>query len=449
MSDGKGQGGEEEDYWNASVAKGFSWEEGDDTIGMPDLSISSTTTPLDEVVRFEVGPCPGGTSGQLETRVREAARQIAAAANKSQPSISQIVGRADGAGMQNQISALTRKLESMHANKFKPDPTVETIQNIILGKPYSLEKYRSLKEKEDLLDCALEMGDGDSILAVTLMIQRSLTNQKFLGILCVRPLAAEHLLNYLMTRFQHQQAMDLLTALGNFHQVGIVGYSKAITSKNIEFKVRNLKQLLHTQMSSHVDANLVLEQINLLERVSPIIAAEATQPDRQAASLNSSVLRALLYLSHHYHAAPENLLHSPEALRRMHKLSEKQFVWVSVRGRAMAGAWKDCETLLVGKGWLGGVKAKGGVNMIEMATVLHDAKCPPENLSVILQAVESPADRLETARKLQVASVVVDVLLAQKDRIALTRYRDSLTLNSRDWFYANNALTTSNVKWKN
>ena len=37
MSDGKGQGGEEEEYWNASVAKGFSWEEGDDTIGMPDL----------------------------------------------------------------------------------------------------------------------------------------------------------------------------------------------------------------------------------------------------------------------------------------------------------------------------------------------------------------------------------------------------------------------------
>ena len=28
----------------------------------------------------------------------------------------------------------------------------------------------------------------------------------------------------------------------------------------------------------------------------------------------------------------------------------------------------------VGKGWLGGVKAKGGVNMTEMATVLHDAK---------------------------------------------------------------------------
>ena len=102
---------------------------------------------------------------------------------------------------------------------------------LIVGKPYSLEKYRSLKAKEDLLDCALELGDGDAILAVTLMVQRSLTNQKFLGIICVRPLAAEHLVNYLLTRFQHQQVMDLLTALGNFHHAGIVGYSKAITSK--------------------------------------------------------------------------------------------------------------------------------------------------------------------------------------------------------------------------
>lgn len=449
MGDPRSPGLEEEEYWNASVAKGFSWDEGDDTIGMPDLSISSNTMPLDDMVTFEMGPGTAGSSGVLEARVREAAKQIAAAANRPQPSISQMVGRVESGGLQHQVNTLTRKLEAVHANKYKPDPAVETIQNIILGKPYSLEKYRSLKAKEDLLDCALELGDGDAILAVTLMVQRSLTNQKFLGIICVRPLAAEHLVNYLLTRFQHQQVMDLLTALGNFHHAGIVGYSKAITSKSIEYKVRNLKQLLHTQMSSHVDANLVLEQINLLERVSPIIASEAGSPERQPASMHTSVLRALLYLSQHYNAAPENLLHSPEALRKMHKLSEKQFVWVCVRGRATAQAWKDCELLLVGKGWLGGVKAKGGVNMIEMATVLHDAKCPPENLSVILQAVESPTDRLETARKLKVASVVVDVLLAQKDRVALARYLDSLTQNSRDWFYANNALTTSNVKWKN
>ena len=32
---------------------------------------------------------------------------------------------------------------------------------------------------------------------------------------------------------------------------------------------------------------------------------------------------------------------------------------------------------------------------------------------------------------------------------ALTRYKESLVANSRDWFYADNALRTSTVKWKN
>jgi hypothetical protein len=34
-----------------------------------------------------------------------------------------------------------------------------------------LDGYKSLKKKEDLLDCALEMGDGDAILVITLMIR--------------------------------------------------------------------------------------------------------------------------------------------------------------------------------------------------------------------------------------------------------------------------------------
>ena len=40
---------------------------------------------------------------------------------------------------------------------------------------------------------------------------------------------------------------------------------------------------------------------------------------------------------------------------------------------------------------------------------------------MVLQAVESLVDRLEVARKLAVSNVVVDVLLAQKDRAALIR----------------------------
>ena len=53
-------------------------------------------------------------------------------------------------------------------------------------------------------------------------------------------------------------------------------------------------------------------------------------------------------------------------------------------------------------------------------------QCPVETLSLVLQAVESPGERLEVARKLRVSSVVVDVLLAQKDRAAFLRKLNQL-----------------------
>ena len=68
---------------------------------------------------------------------------------------------------------------------------------------FSLDGYKSLKKKEDLLDCAIEMGDGDAILAITLMIRRTLNHPKFLAVISARPLAAQHLVNYMITRKVH------------------------------------------------------------------------------------------------------------------------------------------------------------------------------------------------------------------------------------------------------
>merc|ERR1712080_109047 len=119
------------------------------------------------------------------------------------------------------------------------------------------------------------------------------------------------------------------------------------------------------------------EQINLCERLAPVIASEVAEVDRGASSLaNASVLKFLHYLSSHHYNAAENLLHSPLALRKMHKLTDKQFTWVALRARAAAGAWEDCEALVVGKGWLGRRKAIGSVSPADVVTVLAAAGAP-------------------------------------------------------------------------
>lgn len=133
----------------------------------------------------------------------------------------------------------------------------------------------------------------------------------------------------------------------------------------------------------------------------------------------------------------------------MHNLSDKQYSWVCLRSRATVGKWEDCLDLVVGKGWLGGKKAKGGVSPVEVTAVLAAAGAPVEILMVLLSLVDNMEERLELARKVGAASVVVDVMVSQKDRLAIVNYQASLTPNSRDWFYADNALNNSSVKWKN
>ena len=70
------------------------------------------------------------------------------------------------------------------------------------------------------------------------MIKRSLKKQKFLSVMCCRPLAVEHLVNYLTTRHELSAVTDLLVALGRFHESGVVAYRQAIAASSPEYRVR-------------------------------------------------------------------------------------------------------------------------------------------------------------------------------------------------------------------
>ena len=209
--------------------------------------------------------------------------------------------------------------------------------------------------------------------------------------------------------------------------------------------MRRLKEVLQTKLADHADADHVIDQINLLERLAPVIAN-----DPSAAGLSSSsVLRTLLHFSTHHWGAGDNLLVSPAAVRRTHQLTDKQWTWVALRARASVEAWSDCEAVVVGRGWLGGKKVRGSVSAAEVVAALHRAGAPADTLQTFLQLVEGVEERVGLARKVGVAAVVVDVLVAQRDRQGLVQFQASLPPNSRDWFYADNALRVSSTKWKN
>jgi len=440
---------DDDSYWNSSSAKGFSWDDSSDSVVLPSASISSSSsnTPATDLVTFEAGL---STSSRVADRVKEAAKLISSAAELPEPSISQLVGLKDVRKLEAELVSVRANFAKLQRDRFQPSSASQTVQDMALGQPHSLVGFKSLQDKASLLHMALEWGDGEVVLAVSIMLKNTLKRSKFLSIMSSRQEAADQLISYLLVRHEMREVVDLLVSLDRSHEAGVVAYRQAVNTNNLEIRSRNLKQTLANNLRGHLDSDLVLEQINLGERVAPIISSEVGQLDRQADSLvGASVLKSLLYLSTHHYGAAENLLHSPLALRKMHRLTDKQFTWVSMKARATVMAWSDCEGLVVGKGWLGGKKMKVSVSPGEVATLLYSAGAPVETLGVILSMVDSLEERLGLAKKVGVASVVVDVLVAQKNRLAIISYQATMPANSRDWFYADNALRNSNVKWSN
>ena len=70
-------------------------------------------------------------------------------------------------------------------------------------------------------------------------------------------------------------------------------------------------------------------------------------------------------------------------------------------------------------------------------------------ISVFLTMIEDLEDREVLAKKVGAHSVVIDIYVAQRDRTALQNYKSKLVPNSREWLYAENAISVSNTRWKN
>ena len=68
------------------------------------------------------------------------------------------------------MQQVKRQVEKINAARFTPLHPKETVRNIFFGDSYSLELYKSFTDKIELIDEAIELGDGNAILVVSISI---------------------------------------------------------------------------------------------------------------------------------------------------------------------------------------------------------------------------------------------------------------------------------------
>lgn len=107
---------------------------------------------------------------------------------------------------EEELKILRRRAQESYA-----PPVASVIRRILLKKPYSLECFRALHEKENLLNEAIKCGNGDAILAVVLFLQQTLKKKHFYAIMQSHTEAVKHFINFLLIRCQVAEASDFLT----------------------------------------------------------------------------------------------------------------------------------------------------------------------------------------------------------------------------------------------
>lgn len=105
---------------------------------------------------------------------------------------------------EEELRILRRKIqERLHA-----PPASVTVTKMIMKKPYSLECYRSFREKTELLTEAVSSGNGDAVLAVVLFLVKTLQRKFVVKLLDAYPMALNQLVNYLTVRLQVKECTE-------------------------------------------------------------------------------------------------------------------------------------------------------------------------------------------------------------------------------------------------
>ncbi|KAK9498324.1 hypothetical protein O3M35_002982 [Rhynocoris fuscipes] len=436
-----------EEFWNSSSQKGFNFGDDDDestATQMCGISLEGTVK-LSQQIKTGLG----GQNNQKDffdsfsqsSLIDDQSLQVDIHQLLSQKSLDAILN-ADNVDYnffnhemntnEEELRMLRRQVES----RWSPPDINSVLRQILTGKPYSLELYKSYKLKQELLRAAINLGDGDAILTITFFLSRTLKKSHFYKILSANPIAVQHYISYLAIRMQFQELTDILEMLGQNKDAAIIQF--IVACQNPQRQLQRLKSCLRNYFNESKDKMILENFIKLLEWQETVDGGKL---------LRESVASSLAYVCKEHWGSTGSL--SAQTLVQDHQVNDKVFKWIALNERARAAAWDDISALFVTKGWLGGRRLKCDLPLDHIVTLLHKYSAPPKVLISYLELIENLETRMDTAKRVQCHRAVIDAYLLQRDRLGLVSYKANLHPQSEDYFYAEQVLRLPNTKWKN
>ncbi|VDN05054.1 unnamed protein product [Thelazia callipaeda] len=353
---------------------------------------------------------------------------------------------------------LQKHLEQVRLERYRPSDPEVTVRRLLQNDPVSLDLYRSMNEKLDLLEAALDSYDGNVILAVLLALERSLETSLFMNILNQKPSAAHHYVAYLKQMKSFDQLITTLLALNRMEEALLVMYRVSYMKQPSE-RISYLKKCLHLgakDPSLEMFCKSVNEYIDLLERQIVIEDADEVsikkgnnvifhQYPKSVTLIGRPVLTTLYYSCLYHFDLPVNAYSSPLSIKQFFRMTEKQYAWMAISALSRLKRWNDVDGVLMSKKLLGGVKTVCPFAWRHLFAIISaSGNQAPKEVQTLLRAVPDVNERHHLAIQFpQAADIVIECLVAQKDRSALSAFLSKLTPQTAEAYKAISALNNA------
>ncbi|XP_061610749.1 spermatogenesis-defective protein 39 homolog isoform X6 [Phyllopteryx taeniolatus] len=478
---------DEEEYWNASKFKAFTFDDEDDDLRESKSAFESLAQLPDEDERDHVEEVSwsGEPVGSISRSVRETAasgrRTEGEAAfparvdadlakvnsgyslsslfkgrrGASVATLADVSGDRSGRTVAPEIRRPKSEKEDL-VGDWSPQDAVNRMRQ---GKPVPLERFRCLQDKLRLLDRSVDAQDGNVITAVLIFLKKSLSKEVLFGELASRPTALRHLFAYLSESGDDALLADLYRALGRVEDAALLHYKEHLSITDEKKKRDFLKSCLSLQFSPEDQVQLQ-DQVSLLERQMLIEAtdrqaelggkAEIFQKfPRRASILHMPLVTTLYYCCFYHYGQPEGSFSSPQNLRNSFKISEKQFFVTALSARAKQKSWRDVDALFAGRSWLGFTRKKSPLAFQVVVDILHRNSAPVHVLQEYVGLVDDADARMALAHKHKCHDLVINTYRDFKDRRLLLGYRGKVEAGSAAERKIDELLDGSQIRWKN
>uniref|UniRef100_UPI00398E77BA spermatogenesis-defective protein 39 homolog n=1 Tax=Pristiophorus japonicus TaxID=55135 RepID=UPI00398E77BA len=339
---------------------------------------------------------------------------------------------------------------------WSPQATVRQMQK---GRMYSLERFRSLKDKLHLVDEAVRTHDGNVITAVLIFLKKTLSKEVLFRELAYRQVALQHFVYYLKETGEQKLLMEMIKALGRTEEAALLHYKEHLNIKGQVQKTEYLKNCIKLPFATD-DVAFVQDHYTLLDRQVIIeendkrIEASGQMEvfrkhPRKASIMHMPLVTTLYYSCFYHYGESDGTFSSPANLKITFKISDKQYLLTTLAARAKLKAWKDVDSLFTTKNWLGYTKKKALIGFHRVVDILHKNNAPVEVIQEYVALVDNPELKLNLATKYKCHNIVIDTYRDLKDRQQLILYRDRVDRSSQEQRKIDYILSNSQIRWKN